>query len=455
MPGTLNVDFLRSGFEFKKEATLPKSPEPAKKRASPESPRSRNRRLDEFYNKTLQSFKTSDLDAWDGLPCSPKKAKSSKTETTAPAGPAVLNVDFLRSGAEFKPSPSLTRKGDTAVPSPRTTRNNRLEAFYKQSLEAANVSPRKAEKSPAVLNVDFLRSGAEFKPSPIQDRKNYTAVPSPNTTRNNRLEAFYKQSLEAANASSRKTEKSPAVLNVDFLRSGAEFKPSPTLNRKGDTAVPSPRTTRNNRLEAFYKQSLEAATSPRSSRKDTPSVVNVDFLRSGAEFKPSPTLERKGSVVPSPNTSRNKRLEEFYNRTLEAASNSPAPKEDVPVLNLDFLRSGAEFKPSPTTTRKGETAVPSPKTSRNARLEAFHKASLSAASEPVAVADLDAWDGMPISTVPTVVNLDYLRTFAYKETHARDADQTTPTKIPDGPTKSKNKRLAEFYATSMKVHDMH
>eukprot|EP00035_Acanthoeca_spectabilis_P011181 m.196713 g.196713 ORF g.196713 m.196713 type:complete len:352 (+) comp15257_c0_seq3:2490-3545(+) len=342
VPTNLNVDFLRSGFEFKPDApTLPAaSPEfERKKNVSPESPRSRNRRLDDFYNKTLQSFQSQDLDAWDGMPCSPRRRLVVEEEATAPAGPAVvLNLDFLRSGAEFKPTPKTSRTNE--VPSPRTTRNNRLEAFHQRSLEA--VSSRKAEKSPIGINVDFLRSGAEFKPSPTMTRKGQT----------------------------------------------------------GETAAPSPRTTRHNRLEEFHQRSLRAAT----------------------------------------------------------AHTATAPTSQDLVLNLDFLRSGAEFKPSPTMSRKGETAVPSPRSTRNARLEAFHKATLEAAkirANQQMLADLDAWDGMPMAApANTIVNLDYLRTNAFKDTHPTDAPNDATNGNQDArPARSRHQRLEDFYMSSIRVHN--
>ena len=52
-----------------------------------------------------------------------------------------LNVDFLRSGAEFKPSPPPERKaGSDAAPSPRSSRSARLEEFHRKTLQGEKIS---------------------------------------------------------------------------------------------------------------------------------------------------------------------------------------------------------------------------------------------------------------------------------------------------------------------------
>ena len=103
---TLNVDFLRSGAEFKPSPTFERRTMGTSDTAAPSPRSSRNARLAEFHAKTLNAFKTSDLDAWDGLATTapaPTITAASNTSGQHGAGPAVLNVDFLRSGAEFKP----------------------------------------------------------------------------------------------------------------------------------------------------------------------------------------------------------------------------------------------------------------------------------------------------------------------------------------------------------------
>mmetsp|Transcript_22052 Transcript_22052/g.66157 ORF Transcript_22052/g.66157 Transcript_22052/m.66157 type:complete len:268 (-) Transcript_22052:123-926(-) len=220
-PLVLNVDFLRSGAEIRDA----KAVNPDTKRGVSSPPRTRNRRLDDFYNKTLEAFKPADLDAWDGLPTA-RRAAVAPTASTPGAGPAVINVDFLRSGAEFKTYSTIDRPVTDAMPSPRSSRNARLEEFHRRSLEAAGASTMgaddkenaagnaesaatldawdgmpMAENAPTIVNMDFLRTKAyaetQVSPSPV------AGVDSPRTTRskNQRLENFYKASLQGVSES--------------------------------------------------------------------------------------------------------------------------------------------------------------------------------------------------------------------------------------------------------------
>eukprot|EP00037_Helgoeca_nana_P006523 m.60050 g.60050 ORF g.60050 m.60050 type:complete len:337 (-) comp17402_c0_seq1:115-1125(-) len=324
---TLNLDFLRSGAEFKVAA--PSQPE-----AKPEEmPRSRNQRLEEFANKTLKAFEPSDLDAWDGLPCTRRAAPANHGD-----GPAVLNLDFLRSGAEFKPVHTVKRRTSTDA-SKRTTRNTRLEDFACKTLVAAQTrapKPSTAATDTPVLNVDFLRSGGEFKSSPSTTRAATTAgAPSPRSTHNARLEKFHRKTLDAAQAPPRTTATTTTpVLNVAFLRSGAEFKASPPSTRRSTatTATPAPRSTHNARLEDFYRATLKAMEEKQQVYASLDawdgmpsaahSIVNIDFLRSDAFKSTHATSSAPMETDGAPSRSKNARLEDFYRQSMQAHMNT-------------------------------------------------------------------------------------------------------------------------------------
>lgn len=288
----------------------------------------------------------------------------------------------------------------------------------------------------SIVNLDFLRSGAEFKPVPIAEKtpeKTAATSETPRTTRNRKLDAFYKATLEAfkttsANSTTTEPKRSdvagPAMIaeratmvNLDFLRSGAEFKQTSTAMPPTTTAtttaiwndtMPSPRTTRNERLAKFYRESLAAAHAKADfGEMDTPaavvvpSVVNVDFLRSGAEFNVSNVSMPKQSVgSDTRGTLRSRRLDAFHDKTLAAfksgdtlpsdrSQDSTATRTVESIVNVDFLRSGAEFNkpltemPVATTVSNTNTntSVPTLRTTRNERLARFHSLSLAAAQD--------------------------------------------------------------------------
>lgn len=225
---------------------------------------------------------------------------------------SIVNMDFLRSGAEF--SPPTARKAMKAMPQPRKSRNARLEEFYNATR--------------AVHEVHEVKSATDIEAAASMDAWD---------------------GLSSHNAPST----APSIVNLDFLRSGHEFNSDGNpMGREGVTgSTPSPRTSKNSRLESFYSATLKAFEGGAESADnddtghhldcwdgmpcarvsgqhmdiDTPStadsVVNMDFLRSGAEFKATPSdgmhvdVPAAGEWTPR---TRNSRLDDFYARTLAA-----------------------------------------------------------------------------------------------------------------------------------------
>lgn len=224
----------------------------------------------------------------------------------------------------------------------------------------------------SIVNMDFLRSGAEF--SPTQTRKRMNDGTGARKSRNARLEEFYNSTLAAAtNDMKSKTDTSAAasldawdglsmhtnmesalsIVNLDFLRSGNEFKSNGNdMSDNDDFATAEERRmSRNAKLESFYNATLAAAANTRTHGSsgadmldcwdgmpcattthtsahtdammdvDTPttadSVVNMDFLRSGLEFKPTPDDGMHAHDMREYTLrTRNTRLDDFYARTL-------------------------------------------------------------------------------------------------------------------------------------------
>lgn len=138
------------------------------------------------------------------------------------------------------------------------------------------------------------------------------------------------------------------------------------------------------------------------------SIINLDFLRSGKEFVNSQNVEVANPIL----RNRNARLDDFYKRTLNVHQSASADMDSgaaesmdmtstehddldcwdgmpgpmvvntsdavqpTSVVNLQFLRSGAEFV-NQASDQKGESTRPRAG-SKNARLEAFHQRTLAA-----------------------------------------------------------------------------
>eukprot|EP00041_Stephanoeca_diplocostata_P007914 m.113624 g.113624 ORF g.113624 m.113624 type:complete len:250 (-) comp17091_c0_seq1:93-842(-) len=239
-------------------------------------------------------------------------------------------------------------------------------------------------------------------------------------------------------------QQAPSIVNLDYLRSGSEF--SPETRRKKMVAAAQARGEdsrkhRNTRLEEFYKSTLRphitsscgknefegcsvrsqtdcaaakdldawdgfSMTSNSGADEARNSIVNLDFLRSGKEFVDS---QDTNSINP-PIRNRNARLDEFYKRTLDVHQGASAASADngqkasddfggdldcwdgmpsptmvdtsdatqpTSVVNMQFLRSGAEFA-DPAAVKAVESESRPRTGSKNARLEAFHQRTLAA-----------------------------------------------------------------------------
>eukprot|EP00052_Salpingoeca_macrocollata_P015234 m.121112 g.121112 ORF g.121112 m.121112 type:complete len:128 (+) comp19610_c1_seq4:909-1292(+) len=123
---------------------------------------------------------------------------------------------------------------------------------------------------------------------------------------------------------------SDTLVNVPFLCSGMEFQPP-----SGDETRPRSRS-QNQRLNDFYEKTLKAAEgartqlekqtkqpAPTTERREPPvtpptSIVNLDFLRSGQEFTPAPSSPRSYED----RKRRDQKLNEFHDRMLAAAASA-------------------------------------------------------------------------------------------------------------------------------------
>jgi len=185
--------------------------------------------------------------------------------------------------------------------------------------------------------MNFLKSGGEFV---SQVEAPVVAAPKNPKTASQRLDDYYRSTLSAVKAATvsvsrdfKVAQETPTgVVNLDFLRSGGEFANNDAL--RASLAPPSDRPrshSMNERLNKFYNQTLsavEAALQTDQVSRDfkvahtaPPSLVNLDFLCSGAEFSPSqpmpaPALASQPPRSPQPSASR---LESFHARTAAAA----------------------------------------------------------------------------------------------------------------------------------------
>jgi septum formation inhibitor MinC len=447
-PGTINIDFLQSGRQFD---TAPATVENGKPRMSKAA------RLEAFYNATLAATSTAPVRAYA-------------------AAPGTINIDFLRSGRQFDTAPASVENGEVGAVATKS-RAARLAAFHKATLAAATVQ---APVVP-VLNVSFLRSGKQFGSCSARSTRNIAAtfVPSgPKTSKFNRLHRYYNSTLSAhggitPTATVSSDTMPPTSVNLDFLKSGGEFKPKPLpiqarFLSKAPGTPPHMRRSRAQKLEDFYQQTQEAVKAAGCAARapfkpcatvtastadhtgtngSTPTMVNLDFLRSGLEFmrQGNATASREPESNPTTATdvsidaasvdsrsarkSRHRRLADFYKATLSAAAEAKAELRSTEtadaakrraqanvatptMVNLKFLRSGLEFVRTGTTTvwafsheqgafvptkvAKGSAAGSKKATgeakrgaarSRYSRLEDFYKATL-AAQMPVRTKEL-------------------------------------------------------------------
>jgi len=383
-----------------------------------------------------------------------------------PAHPInVLNLDFLRSGRQFEELPAassylLEQLAAGAI------QGERLRNFVAQTAQAAAIAAARgrapAPATPLALNLDFLRSGRQFAES-----RDSTG---PRPSRRQRLRKFVEQTSKAsAAAPHRRRASSQAQENTAFLRSefarntGAKVQQS-SWNAERDPrdeyfrnhAPPAFKKTRAQRLEEFYQKTL-AAASPKAARKiraevaaavssapPAPLGINVQFLQSGKEFSAVSVAGRRSrsrlggggaqaqaQVSAGPRRTKQQRLEDFYQKTLAAASPRDAQRmrdrvEAAPtIVNLKFLQSGFEFRPNTRgpaaalgapwseslagrsesgsmyeeeaesvpeatarlTKRGPNRGPPGPRTTKAERLKAFYNATLKAAgprAQPVA-----------------------------------------------------------------------
>lgn len=83
-----------------------------------------------------------------------------------PATMSTINVDFLRSGIATRngkrPADAMDTTSTDSAPSPRTSRNARLEAFHRRSLEAMSTQQRPSSAPPTVGLLHLIRCAKVF-----------------------------------------------------------------------------------------------------------------------------------------------------------------------------------------------------------------------------------------------------------------------------------------------------
>jgi len=182
------------------------------------------------------------------------------------------------------------------------------------------------------------------------------------------------------------SESSVTVVNVDFLRSGRYFVSDSSSNV--DAAEERPRShSLNEKLSKYYDETLSAVDCAIKDEKVTrdfkvaksepKSIVNVNFLRSGAEF--SNIEQQPHDDLAGRTMSSNEKLNRYYEKTQAAAARAAQRAHTDPVVNLDFLKSGKQFQDaapsSPASTRSVKTS--------NTRLDDFYNRTAAAMANAV------------------------------------------------------------------------
>ena len=163
-------------------------------------------------------------------------------------------------------------------------------------------------------------------------------------------------------------------LNLAFLRSGAQFVEPAACDAQPTT----PGTPRGVRAKGFHDAMLSAVEKRR--RETPPPALNVAFLRSGRQF----VEPADGAAPAASGASRDARLEAFRRRTQAAAAeavraeNVRRERAAVVPLNMNFLRSGLQFRAPPATTTV--EARPGPSRPRDVRTKAFAEEMMRAAA---------------------------------------------------------------------------
>jgi len=340
------------------------------------------------------------------------------------SSPSVINLDYLRSGRMFVDSSPLPNERAVRDLTASPSANARLETFHQKTHEAVESAVsseslssdfKVAKSTPiSIVNTDFLRSGQEFTSATPPSGASQTREPLSSTIRLNKYH-------EATHAAVEKAVKSESVsgdfkiakcepktiVNTQFLCSGNEFVSSSSFQPPQRERTSS----MNERLQRFYDETqsamkravqYDAVTSDfKVAKCNAPSIVNVDFLRSGREFSPVPSADNQEQRTRA--HSMNERLQQFY-ETTQAAVAKAVEQESVSsdfkvakcptttIVNVDFLRSGAEFSPSSTRRLLDAPRTPSPTTSPTslqhvssspARLERYHARTAAAIAKAV------------------------------------------------------------------------
>jgi len=408
-----NVAYLRSGLQFGDPAMTLSAPG----NQSPGAKLSSSQRLAQFFRQTQQAA----ADA--------KARREAQGSTTSSAG---LNVDFIRSGRQFVDAGHASSAIRAREP------GQRLRDFVAQTASAAACAPG-ADQSPEAL-VAFLRTGQHLDataPSPAVVATSRRAPRDDAGDASPEAIIAFLRSGRRLGAQAQTQDPGPAI-NISFLRSGMQFNETLAASSEsylleqlmsGARPQPGERVRRFVALtQAAAAAAAAAATTDTAQGPAGPPALNVSFLRSGLQLKVQqsnaerdPRDEYPRNHRPAYKT-RAQRLQEFYKKTLLAASPRAARKmhaamaadvKSTPTpsagINIRLLQSGAPLAARTRTSTRTRPSPPArdgagPRRTKQQRLEAFYQRTLLAAS-PREARQMRA----RVEAAPTIVSLKYLQ----------------------------------------------
>jgi len=308
---TVNVAFLRSGAQFvspDKLAAASPAVSPACKATAETDVQlvtatagsgasvSKHLRLEQLYQRMLDARKGETKAA-------PWRVPGLVTEASVPV--PVLNVAFLKRGVQF----GSHQDADAGAAADRPTKYSRLERFYAMTL-AARETKRTVHIGPTPLVAPPANTLVTPRYQFMWASDTLETTPAPRTpetarlSKTQRLARFHARTQQAAAIAA-------GVLSATV--------PSSTEQR-----------TRAMATATVGPESSASSTAPPSLSRPVATMVNLAFLRSGAEFQATnctTTAALQLDSCRSVRLTRHQKLEQFYARTLDARKPATVPSE--------------------------------------------------------------------------------------------------------------------------------